>query len=159
MRWSWPHSIRFFEKNALKLTAQRSLLWKLCVGDDCAAFVIMKIMCWRWLHSEQHAFLRKLNVGVKEYLSMIKGQHRPSSYKDMTHPTSLRSVCSILQLPDRLTEQAGRGWVSHIFVRWWPVLSLLSLIYCILLIYCIDYSKLNNLFIWKETVFYCKQGP
>ena len=30
--------------------------------------------------------------------------------------------------PDCLTE-AGRGWVSHIFVRRWLVLSLLSLIY------------------------------
>ena len=33
------------------------------------------------------------------------------------------------QLPDRLPEQAWRGWVSHIFVRRWPVPSLLSLIY------------------------------
>ena len=45
----------------------------------------------------------------------------------LTQP--LPALSAILQLPDRLTEQAGRGWVSHIFVFRWPVLSLLSLIY------------------------------
>ena len=43
---------------------------------------------------------------------------------------NLSPLClQYIQLPDRLPEQAGRGWVSHIFVRRWPVLSLLSLIY------------------------------
>ena len=43
---------------------------------------------------------------------MYKGQHPHASCKDVTHPTSpyACSVCSILQLPDCLTE--GRGWVG-----------------------------------------------
>ena len=35
----------------------------------------------------------------------------------------LPALSAILQLPDRLTEQAGSSWVSHIFVWRWPVLS------------------------------------
>ena len=58
------------------------------------------------------------------YINDIQGQHRPSSYKDVTHPTSPCCLQYSL-LPDCLTEQA----VSHIFVRRWPVLSFLSLTY------------------------------
>ena len=39
------------------------------------------------------------------------------------------STAYSIKLPDCRTEQVGRGLVSHIFVRRWPVLSLLSLIY------------------------------
>ena len=38
---------------------------------------------------------------------------------------------STLHILYYLTEPAGRGWVSHNFVRQWPVLSLLSLIYTV----------------------------
>ena len=47
----------------------------------------------------------------------------------LTQP--LRALSALL--PDCLTKQAGRGWVSHIFVRRWPVLSVLSLIYILCL--------------------------
>ena len=43
--------------------------------------------------------------------------------------------------PDCLTE-AGRGWVSHIFVRRWLVLSLLSLIYII----CPEASSVHKVY-------------
>ena len=50
----------------------------------------------------------------KEYILVRKQTAPPCVFQTLAHPTSPCSVCSILQLPDCLTEQAGGevGWAN-----------------------------------------------
>ena len=74
-------------------------------------------------------------VITKEFISMIEGT-APAIVIQRCGSPNLSPLClQCTLLPDCLTEQAGRGWVSHIYVRRWRVLSLQSLIY-ILWLYC-----------------------
>ena len=69
----------------------------------------------------------------------------------LTQPLPGLSAVYSTGLPDRLTEQAGRGWVSHIFVRQFSVLSLLSLIYCTVQysVYALDDNHYNSLVVYS----------
>ena len=60
---------------------------------------------------------------------MIEGTAHPCVFQTFAHPTSLCSVCSILQLPDCLTEQSRGevGWANVWKTR--GVLSVLLLIF------------------------------
>ena len=50
----------------------------------------------------------------KEYILVRERTEPPCVFQTFAHPTSPCSVCSILQLPDCLTEQAGGedGWAN-----------------------------------------------
>ena len=71
----------------------------------------------------------QLCIYQRIYILVIEATALPSSYKDVTlHACSGRwSGTSSWVFADR----AGRGWVSHSFVRRWRVLSLLSLLYTV----------------------------
>ena len=53
------------------------------------------------------AHRRTRKTHTKEYISVIEGTAPPCVFQTFAHPTSPCSVCSTLQLPDCLTEQAG----------------------------------------------------
>ena len=66
---------------------------------------------------------------IKEYILVWEWTAPPCFFQTFAHPTSPCSVCSILQLPDCLTEQAGGevGWANVWKTQ--GVLSVLLLIY------------------------------
>ena len=64
----------------------------------------------------------------KEFISVIEGIEPAIVLQKFDSPNLSPLRLQYTILPVRLTEQAGRGWVSQIFVRLWQVLSLLSLI-------------------------------
>ena len=56
-------------------------------------------------------------ICTKDYILVIDGT-APAIVLQRCDSPNLSPLClQYNQLPDRLTEQAGRGWVSHIFVR------------------------------------------
>ena len=69
------------------------------------------------------------NSAPKEYKCDRRdtGQHPPFVFQTFYSPNLSPHFCTAL--PARLTEQAGRGWESQIFVRRRGVLSLQSMIY------------------------------
>ena len=74
---------------------------------------------------KKNSWLASKNI----YVLVIEGTEPASVLQRYDSPNLSPFCLQYTQLPDSLTEQAGRGWVSHIFLRRWPVLSLLSLIY------------------------------
>ena len=82
-----------------------------------------------WFRQKPYFFPSISRISPNEYVSVIEGTAPPCVFKTFAHPTSPCSVCSILQLPDCLTEQAGRGWVGKCLEDTGGVLSVLLLIY------------------------------
>ena len=66
---------------------------------------------------------------AKEYILVIEGTAPAIVLQRCDSPNLSLPVLSDGQVVDYTADRVGRGWVSHIFVRRWPVLSLLSLIY------------------------------
>ena len=103
------------------------------------------------------------NIGkmsIKEYISVMEGTAPAIVFQTFDSPNLSPLYLQYTALPDRLTEQAGRGWVNQMFVRRWRVLSLLSLIYTVLYIlwwvwknsYCdtCDESKIDGSWVGRD---------
>ena len=66
---------------------------------------------------------------TKEYILVIEGTATAIILQRCVSP-NLSTLCLQYSPTTWLSDiTGGRGWVSHIFLRPWPVLSLLSLIY------------------------------
>ena len=77
--------------------------------------------------------------GSKEYISLIEGTAPPCVFQAFAHPTSPCSVCSILQLPDCLTEQGVEvGWPNVWKTQGGAVPSITDI--CIMYILWVDLS-------------------
>ena len=115
-------SKKYFFSSFLKYVANR----------DCRIHVVHCTVLGRkeWL-TVRKIIKKDKRVRTKEYILVVEGTapaivlQRCNSHHNLSLPALARRSGSWVYC----RQSRGRGWVSYIFVRRWPVLSLLSLIY------------------------------